>query len=219
MWNVEPANLKAYESLAQYHYVGTRPALVQQILCVREPKSRIAGVLVITYAPLNAAWRSEIWQDLNTNDRTARASALNATVRRIARVIVHPLYRGLGIASALLRTYLANPLTPRTEAVASMSPPLFTKCGMKQITSHAPPTRRDVLLAQALTRLNLQPWELMDSARATELIKEGGALRQAALAWVNGSRHSRGSAHLVRELMFAASRLTAPAPVFVYEKS
>lgn len=58
---------------------------------------------------------------------------LNAEVRCISRVIVHPSFRGLGIGVGLVRHALDTATTPYTEAIAAMGwvHPLFEKAGME----------------------------------------------------------------------------------------
>ena len=66
-------------------------------------------------------------------DRRAAAALLNAEVEAISRVIVHPVYRGCGLAVRLIRHALMHAETPMVEALAAMGAvhPLFEKAGMK----------------------------------------------------------------------------------------
>lgn len=62
--------------------------------------------------------------------------------RRIARLVTHPSYRGIGVGVALVRHYLS--LFPDTDTVASMARfvPVFEKAGMRRVkdTIQTPPT-------------------------------------------------------------------------------
>jgi GNAT superfamily N-acetyltransferase len=60
---------------------------------------------------------------------------LNGNVRTIARVIVHPQFRALGLASALVRRVLRDCPTRYVEAVAAMGAvhPFFVRAGMTMI--------------------------------------------------------------------------------------
>jgi ABC-type ATPase with predicted acetyltransferase domain len=59
---------------------------------------------------------------------------VNQNIRTISRLIVHPAYRGLGLASILIKCILNNCTTRYTETLATMAKahPLFRKSGMKE---------------------------------------------------------------------------------------
>ncbi|MEO6436540.1 MAG: GNAT family N-acetyltransferase, partial [Tepidisphaeraceae bacterium] len=56
-------------------------------------------------------------------------------VRAISRVIVHPQFRGLGVASGLVRRVLLDCPTRYVEATAAMGEvhPFFEKGGMRRV--------------------------------------------------------------------------------------
>ena len=60
---------------------------------------------------------------------------INAHVRTISRVIVHPQFRSLGIASQLVRRVLLDCPTRYVEAVAAMGAvhPFFARAGMTMV--------------------------------------------------------------------------------------
>ena len=57
---------------------------------------------------------------------------LNSEVESISRVVVHPIFRGCGLAVKLIRHAIAEAKTPLIEALAAMGAvhPLFAKAGM-----------------------------------------------------------------------------------------
>ena len=188
---VSPGTRADYQSLSQYHYRPGHPAAIDQILTARIPGVPLpAAVLVIAYAPLNASWRKVAWPDLLTSSRSLAAHQLNSLVRRIARVIVRPTFRGLGLASLLLRTYLSAPRTSRTEVVASLTNPLFAACGMREV-SPAPPPARDQRFAHALRALGIELWHLADMSYVIALLSREPRFATALHRWCNDSRHSR----------------------------
>ena len=65
-------------------------------------------------------------------DVRRRAALLNRDFRRLARVIVHPTFRGIGLAVLLVRHALAHAPTPYVEALAVMGRihPFFQTAGM-----------------------------------------------------------------------------------------
>lgn len=161
---IEPATRADLAALARHHYRPVHPGPVVRILrAVRTPPAgpeRVAGVLVAAMPTLNASWREQAWPGRYAGPRTDAARRLNAEVRRIARVIVEPDSRGLGVATALVRAYLADPDTPATEAVAAMGAwrPFFRNAGMTEYRTPRP--AHDARLADALEHLGLTPADL-----------------------------------------------------------
>jgi len=166
---IESGSRDDYEALRFAHYLAGPPATpVRYLRAVRE--GRLAGVLVIAMPTLNASWRDLAWGKPGSRSRSERAHHLNRTLRTIARVIVDPRLRGLGIATALVRAYLRDPLTKRTEAVATMGAvcPFFARAGMTETPVPVHPA--DARLADALDAAGLAAWELPDLADADPFI-------------------------------------------------
>ncbi len=115
--------------------------------------------------------------------RREAAERLNASTRCIARLVVHPAYRALGVASMLVRAYLDDPLTERTEALAAMAPfcPVFEAAGMRRIT--IPPTAADARLHAALQRARVKPASLAEPRRARAILARRPEVRRALRAW------------------------------------
>ncbi len=65
--------------------------------------------------------------------RSLAAAKLNAEVRTIARVVVHPMFRATGLAAELVRHALENAETPFVEALAAMGRAnrFFERAGMR----------------------------------------------------------------------------------------
>lgn len=206
-----------------------------------EPQE-VVGVLGVSMPALNAPgrWRERAWPDLfpSPTDRRAHAHSVNRHLRTISRVIVDPRFRGVGIASALVRAYVASPLTVATEALAAMGhvSGFFTSAGMVRVWPElAEPasvvSRADARLRKRLGDLRgglgpirgVQAWELLD---ARGLLEEGGlsradrcALIDALRAWARSSRATRALADGADEisLVHAAGRRLASRPaVFAF---
>src|SRR5690349_19812957 len=114
LWNnitIEQGTKADYETLAPFHYRAHRPIAVTRIWTARyTPPSHhslliphhslVAAVLVETRPILNCALRN-----IATHNRCTRlgkregALLLNKEMTSIARVIVHPVFRSLGVAS------------------------------------------------------------------------------------------------------------------------
>ncbi|MGP1345104.1 MAG: hypothetical protein ACTS3F_00365 [Phycisphaerales bacterium] len=157
------ATTRDYHALAHLHYRHAHPANIAAIFktTITDPhpidqhdEPHLAAVLVIAHPTLNAAWRSLAWPNrYTTRDRKLNAQRINDELRCIARVIVDPRFRTLNLATSLVRHYLANPITPHTEALAAMGAvsPFFERAGMTpyHLTPNAHNARLLDLLAHA----------------------------------------------------------------------
>lgn len=165
---VEAGDIADFRSLERYHYLGARPATIRQILrAVRSTPfgDVLAGVLVVSNPVFNGVWRRQAWP--GRYDGVAKkvaAARMNRELRCISRVIVEPRSRGLGVASMLVRAYLAQPLTGRTEAVAAMGgvSPFFRAAGM--VEYHLPRPAFDARLCDALGHAGIDTHSLLDES-------------------------------------------------------
>jgi hypothetical protein len=73
-------------------------------------------------------------------DRVTGLSLVNKNVRCISRVIIEPRFRGIGLASRLVRETMAKMDVAIVEAIAEMGMvnPFFEKAGMKAYTGKLP---------------------------------------------------------------------------------
>lgn len=218
---VRAGTWRDYQSLAGHHYRGGPPATRVRVLAAEvEGRGRVAGVLVVSMPTLNGRWRSAAWggryAPTGHGGKRLMARRLNAEVRTISRVIVHPRYRGLGVATRLVRAYLANPLTRRTEAVAVMGAyaPFFERAGMRRVAVKR--TSREARLGWRLRTLGVPAWRLMDVDWMVRTVARNAALRRAVHAWARAGRTTRSarSGRLLPALAGAA--LTARPAVFVH---
>ncbi|MDQ7012966.1 MAG: GNAT family N-acetyltransferase [Planctomycetota bacterium] len=212
---ITPGTRADYDALAHLHYRGGPPATIARsrdgmpaILTARDEDGRLAGVLVVSMPTLNGSWRSLAWPGAYTSgDKRRDALEINRTLRCISRVIVDPRFRGQGVARTLVRTYLDEPLTPRTEAIAAMGHvcPFFAAAGMTAYP--LPPSARDARLLDALASVGLEPWELLESRGAARTLDSHPWLSREARTWAGGSPSTRRhkDAEPLSLLMLAAS--------------
>jgi hypothetical protein len=85
-----------------------------------------------------------------------------------------------------------------------------------------PPTRRDTRLALTLRKLAIEPWELVELARARSCLEASPTLHGAICRWANDSKSTRrhlpdlANAETLTELcVLAGSSLTARPLVYV----
>ncbi len=175
-FTLRPGTMRDYATLAAYHYRAHRPATAMRVLVLQDDHPSVtsrflrrpalgcvAGVLVESLPALQCRLR-----DHATGGRYVgwppgkeRAALLNAELRCLSRVVIHPQYRGLGLAVRLVRHALATATTPYVEALAAMGHihPFFAHAGMTAY--HRPPHPHDARLLDALARVGLAPEQLI----------------------------------------------------------
>lgn len=203
---IEPGTIDDLRSLSRFHYAAGRPGPTARILRASDDGETI-GVLVASMPTLNGRWRSIAWPgDYDTPDKRANALRLNHDVRVISRVIVDPRYRSRGLAVRLVRAYLDNPCTARTEALAAMAHacPFFERAGMERVD--LPPSKADAKLLRAMDRHGVDRADLLQ--QPTE------ALLPALRTWAR-ARKLRGGDIAAR----AFALLTHPPVAHVHERS
>lgn len=227
---LRPGTIADYATLAQHHYRAARPATIARILTLdasrRTASQRFRGesgtsggsggvaVLIESMPALACRLR-----DLALNDRHRhRPHLLNAEVRCISRVIVHPQWRGLGLAVRLVRAALASATTPYTEALAAMGAvnPFFEKAGMTAY--RRPPTECDARLTAALARAGIAPANL---ALLDETCARIDRLPGTLKAWLRGEiRRWHARTHRAklapdhRAILLAARQRLLSEPVY-----
>lgn len=165
--------IEDYKRLARYHYRGGSPGAYTSIFTIRP--SRIMGaqlgdepVGVIVYGLPSAG--SEL-RNIATGkifsgfDNRTRLGLINKNIRCIRRVVIEPRFRGLGLASRLVRETMPEAGVPIVEAMAVMGlvNPFFEKAGMKSYRANLP--ERCVRLVEALSLVGIEEDELIDAEK------------------------------------------------------
>ena len=98
--------------------------------------SHVVAVGVLSFPVLSLRQRERAL-GLEGMDPRQRRAWVNGNIRTISRVIVHPQFRSLGLASALVRRICADCTVRYVEALAAMGEvhPFFEKGGMRRVTS------------------------------------------------------------------------------------
>lgn len=207
--HVEVGTIEDYHALSRWHYRAGAPAVPRRVLRAVHEREGLIGVLVTAMPTLNARWRSLVWpgryEGLTPRERATR---LNADLRCIARVVVDPRVRATGVATRLVRAYLAKPETPGTEALAAMGAacPMFSRAGMREYL--LPPAPADARLLDALERLGLGPDDLVDVPEASARVRACPLATRELRVWANASRATRGAGEGIDELVrLAAGRV------------
>lgn len=228
---IEPGTRAEYESLAHHHYRDAALGPTAAIFTVRHRGiaarlygARPLGVLVATMPAANLALRT-----IATGGRLRRANrsdelrAVNGSVRCIARVIVEPAYRGVGIGTRLVREAIERLPVPFVEALAVMGHvhPIFERAGMTGFRGPIPP--RSLRLMRKLDAAGIDARMRLDPDAAHQ-----------RLASLPPSQRDRLDAEFRRFLgpygkrrrmtdgpdrtRFVLSRLTAPPVYYLHEK-
>jgi len=186
---VVPGGMDDYNKLARYHYrhghlgpyaaiFALRPTGLLKASLGRD----IAGVIVYTTATAALELRNVATGGFFAGaDRSTALSLVNKNIRRIARVVIEPRFRGLGLAIRLVRETMPQLNVPVIEAMAVMGivNPFFEKAGMQPYTAKTP--ARCVRLIEALSAVGIEDIDLID-ARAVQQKIEG--LNEARLQFI-----------------------------------
>ena len=206
-------------ALQDYHYNSAEPATFALVLRAHW-HGTLAGVIVVSHPTLNADWRGAAFGNtLFGHDKSLLARRTNKHVRTISRVIVDPRFRGLGIATTLVRHYLAAPLTSCTEAVSVLNAfiPLFERAGMRRID--LAPAIRDRMLLLHLADLHMTPLDLATVAASNGLSSLNQRVLQSLLPalsrWGQSHRGTRRLTCPTTLARHAAKSLLLPRVVFV----
>jgi hypothetical protein len=168
---IVPGGLADYRQLACYHYCESRPGPCTAIFVLKSDGTlpgllckTPVGVIVYSTATAGLELRNVATGNLFAGlDRGAQLALFNKNIRRISRVIIEPRFRGLGLASRLVRETMPRLNVPIIEAVAVMGlvNPFFEKAGMKAYRGKPPVAH--VQLIEALSILGIEDAGLIDA--------------------------------------------------------
>ncbi len=173
---IAPATTQDYRQLAHYHYLDDDPGPIVAAFALK-PVSRLArmlrsrpvGIIVYTLPIPEMRLRSLATRDFFSGfDRNTKISLINKTIRRIARVIVDPRFRALGLASRLVRETMPKLKVPIIEALAVMGKanPFFEKAGMQPFT--APQSPPIVEFVEVMHLVGIRETEFVDPRKVQE---------------------------------------------------
>jgi GNAT superfamily N-acetyltransferase len=162
-------DLADYTHLACYHYRRDQPVGVKAVFILRPKRaigslgSKPAGAIVYTMpvpcVELRNTATGNVFKGL---DRQTQLALLNRNVRCISRVVIEPRFRGIGLATRLVRQTLPQMNVPIVEAVGVMPlvNPFLERAGMR---AFAPRLRLEhVELVEALSIAGIEEDELID---------------------------------------------------------
>jgi len=174
------AGIEAYKKLARFHYRDGRLGPYAAIYALEEshPLRRRffekVGVIVYRMAAPSLELRNKATGGYFTGlgGRTGQLQIINEKIRTISRVIIEPRYRGLGLASRLVRETMPLLGVPVIESLAVMGAvnPFFEKAGMKAYQDTMP--ARCVQMTEALSLLGIENSMLLDAEQVERKLKK-----------------------------------------------
>jgi len=161
-----------YEQLAHFHYRDSRLGPFAAIFAIKPVRALAAGVdekktvgvIVYTMPSPGLELRNAATGDFFAGfDKATRLTLINKNVRCISRVIIEPRFRGLGLASALVRETMPKMKVAIIEAMAVMGlvNPFFEKAGMEALVAAEP--ARSVQLKEAFSMVGIEQNMLLDA--------------------------------------------------------
>jgi hypothetical protein len=171
-----------YKPLAQFHYRDGRTgpiAAVYKIIDTHPERAEmepVVGVIIYSMPACSVQLRNIATEGLFTKlgPSSVNMQLINQNIRTIARVVIEPRYRALGLAYELVEKTMPLLNMPYIEALAVMGKvnPFFQKAGMMKFEGTEPV--RSVKLRQALSIIGIEPAELVDIERTHKKIQNTG---------------------------------------------
>ncbi len=156
----EPAD---YRPFATYHYRDEKPTAIKAVFLLR-PKRPLgsfgrqpAGAIVYCMPNPRIELRNVATNGLFANlDRQTELALINRNIRCIARLVVEPRFRGIGLATRLVRETLEQMDVPIIEALGVMCTvnPFLERAGMKGFAPRIPFAH--VQLIEALSAVGIE---------------------------------------------------------------
>ncbi|MEO0965105.1 MAG: hypothetical protein AAFY08_08290 [Planctomycetota bacterium] len=154
-----------------------------------------------------------------------KGDLINRELRCLSRVVVHPIYRGVGLAVRIVRHALDTASTPFTEAIAAMGRvhPFFERAGMTRY--RRPIQLNEARLLDAFRSIDISLDALSDRASAWRRIENSPeAVRRTLLAelfrfyaGLRGRRRSQRGASPREQFDFAVDRLAFQPLYFLHD--
>lgn len=154
---IEPGTKRDYDTFAAMHYRSTDElGFVDKVFVLREGRrGSLVAIVVYSHAPRELALRNQATDGCFKGN----LKRVNAKLRILRRLIVHPDLRGAGVGHRFVRRTLPMVGTPFVECLATMGAvnPVFERAGMDRIGQCAPPRERQTVL-DALREMEVDPY-------------------------------------------------------------
>jgi nucleoside diphosphate kinase len=205
-----------YKKLARFHYRDSRPGAYTAIFIIKPDKGiskEPVGVIVYSMPSAGAEMRNVATGNFFAGfDNRTRLALINKNIRCISRVIIEPRFRGLGLASWLVRETMPEMDVPVIEAMAVMGAvnPFFEKAGMKAYAAKM--SARCVKLIEAFSAVGIEGEELIDAEgvqrRLEQLGRREGEFIEYEIGRFMQSYGERRYEGGLKQIRFVLSKLT-----------
>jgi ABC-type lipoprotein export system ATPase subunit len=130
---VEDGSRADWPHFARWHYRSHHLAFVKRIVVLKHADEPV-GVCVFTTPAASLTLRTRFFGLTNPRSRVALA-ALNEQLWLLARVVLHPTYRGAGIAAGFVRQACRSCPVPWVETLTAMghANPFFERAGFIRV--------------------------------------------------------------------------------------
>ena len=133
----------------------------------------VVGIIIYSMPACSVQLRNIATEGLFTKlgSSSVNMQLINQNIRTIARVVIEPRYRALGLAYELVEKTMPLLNMPYIEALAVMGKvnPFFEKAGMMKFEGTEPV--RSVKLRQALSTIGIEQTDLVDIERTHNKIQ------------------------------------------------
>ena len=118
---------------AKWHYRSHHLGFVKRVVVLKHGEGPV-GICVFTTPAASLTLRSRFFGLTNPRSRVA-LSALNEQLWLLARVVLHPTYRGAGIAAGFVREACRSCPVPWVETLTAMghANPFFERAGFARV--------------------------------------------------------------------------------------
>ncbi|MCI0499777.1 MAG: hypothetical protein L0Y36_08885 [Planctomycetales bacterium] len=226
---IVPGSRSDYESLAVFHYRDFSPGPIRFVYKLIDGHSRrrleapVVGVIVYGPPAANLAARGRATGGAFRGlSRAAGLTLLNARLVCIRRVIVEPRYRGLGLASRLVRETMPLTGAAMVEAVSVMGRvhPFFVRAGMTEFA--CPPDAKTERLKAAMEAVGIGEGVWHDGGRVHAAV---AALPEGQKAFIVGEMdrfvqkftRQRAWPHSVERTDFVLGKLADPGRYYLWQ--
>ncbi len=218
---IQTGSLSDYKKLSKYHYRDSRLGPFEKIFIVKL-NGHIAGVIVYSMAVPYVALRNVATNNYFAGlSRRVLISLVNKNVRTISRVIVEPRFRGLGLATRLVKQTMPLMNVPVVEALAVMGHinPFFEKAGMTAYT--APLSAGCIRMKEAFSLVGIEDEMLIDTDIVQERIKRlssGGKLfiERELQEFLQNYGKRKNMAPGFKRIQYVLSKLTARPVYYIW---
>ncbi|AQQ71295.1 hypothetical protein SMSP2_01666 [Limihaloglobus sulfuriphilus] len=153
-----------YALLRPFHYAPGSPGLIARSFAFHDTAGGARypiAVIIYSRPTLNCRGRNQACSGYfaKITDPKARAMSINRNILRLSRLVVHPAYRGLGLASRIIAESLLPAGKPLIEVISAMPQfgTLFEKNGFHRIEAKPDRERENLLAAIKDAGFGLEP--------------------------------------------------------------